>query len=347
MEALTYAGATRQFACFARESGISVESMLDAELKTVLAASAVADRLPAHAIVDMLDLCSIATGRADLGAAVAAWARISGGFGPLSLAWQYSPTFGETVRINERFIHIENRAVAIHVVEEHDQCALQHTLRVPTRFGGSQFIEASLALDLRMARMVLGDEHWSPVRLELSHPAPSDTRTQRALFRCPIEFGADRNALVFRRGDLVRPAPQANAQMFAFFERHFEQSSASQAESAALTRRVSDLIAAKLSSGMASLEHIASAMAMSPRTLQRKLADQEASFAGLLADVRKSTTEEYFRARPTANLTELAYKLGYSDNSAASRYLRTYLHTGARAIRMRNDGAVKATGYMN
>jgi AraC-like DNA-binding protein len=331
MEAMVNAGAVRQLVRFAREIGICLESVIDKELQAIAVASASVERVPAHAIVDMLQLCSIYTDRPDLGASVAAWAKVRGGFGPLSLSWEYSPTLAETIRVNQRFIHVENRAVAFHVTEEGDEVALQHLLMVPARYGGSQFIEASLTLDLRVARMVLGNDSWSPARIELTHPAPPSTRFQRTLFRCPIEFGANRNAIVIKRSDMMRPAPNGDAQMFAYLERHLQ--SVDDAGSADLPRRVKQLISANLANGHATLEKVARCLAKSPRTLQRQLAEHNLTFATLLAEVRRRTTEEFFRSEQRPSLTRLADRLGYSDNSAASRYLRTNFHTGAKALR--------------
>jgi AraC-like DNA-binding protein len=333
MKAFGNAGCIRQFARFTREQGIPFDSMLDDELRAVLVASETTDHVPAHAIVDMLQICSIYTNRSDLGASVAAWANVSGGFGPLSLVWEYSPNLAEAIRVNRRYIHLENAAVSFEVSEERDGLALQHLLMVPARFGGSQFIEASLTLDLRIIRMILGDSNWSPVRLELAHPAPSSARTQHALFRCPIEFGADRNAILVRRSDLERPAQNGNAQMFTYLEDHIWRTNAAIPDD--LPRQVYGLITAKLVSGQATLEHIAHDLAMSPRALQRHLALHNLAFTTILMEVRKRVAEEYFRCEKRPNLTQLAHRLGFSDDSSTSRYLRKYLGTGARSLQRR------------
>src|SRR3546814_14371579 len=57
------AGALRQFISFARMSGLDLDAILDDELRAIAASAAHAARVPAHAIVDMLQICAAVAGR--------------------------------------------------------------------------------------------------------------------------------------------------------------------------------------------------------------------------------------------------------------------------------------------
>lgn len=344
MEALSNAAAVRQFVRYARATGIALESILDEDYMGVVRDSATADKVPAHALVDMLQICALLTRRPHLGASAAAFANVRGGYGLLSLLWEYAPTLAEAMRVNQRFIHLENPAVAFHIEEDADEVTLHHLLMVPTRYGGSQFIEASLTLDLRVAQIVLG-ESWVPARVEFAHPAPQDTRYLRTLFRCPLEFGADRNAIVIRHDDMTRPAVDGNAHMFAYLERHIEK--ASRAEPLDLAQQIEFVIAAKLGDGHATLDCVAHELSIGPRTLQRRLSVYGLTFADILDAVRKRTAEEYFRLERQPNLLQLAFKLGYSDASGASRFLRARLQTGAKALRAQGMDCAPQEGQLS
>lgn len=324
--------AVRHFVEFARASSIVLDDLLDEDLMAVVRASDIAERVPAHALVDMLQVCATTLKRSNLGAAAAAWGPVRGGYGPLSLLWEYAPTLADALRANQRFIHLENTAIAFQIEEadEGQAFAVQHVLMMPSRYGASQFLEATLTLDVRVARMLLGDD-WSPVRIELSHSAPSEARYLRTLFRCPIEFGADRNAIVIRRADMGRVTVNGNAHMFAYLERHLLKEDSVFPDR--FERQIEQGIAAHLSGGRASLERIASDLAMGPRTMQRRLAQSGLTFADVLERVRRRTADEYFRLDARPNLTELAYRLGYNSASSASRYLRTHLDTRTKAGR--------------
>lgn len=330
MEAMANAGALRQFERYARENGIALEPLLDDELKAILAASATVDRVPAHALIDMMQICSVITGRADLGAAAATWANFRGAYGPLSLLWDHAPTFKEAIRVNERFVHTSNAAIALHIEDEGEELVLQHLLMIPLRYGGSQFIEASITLDLRIARLVLG-ESWSPVRIEFDHPAPINTRYHRTIFRCPLEFGADRNAMIILRSDFTRPSSNGNPHMFAYLEKHLE--SLDRDLPVDLQYEVEQMVTANIADGRATLDHVAHALALSERTLQRHLSAYGTNFATILDKVRERIVVEYFRTERRPNIIQLAHRLGYSDATSASRYLKKHFNAGARALR--------------
>jgi AraC-like DNA-binding protein len=59
-------------------------------------------------------------------------------------------------------------------------------------------------------------------------------------------------------------------------------------------------------------------MALSPRTLQRRLQAEGSSFADVLDHTRKAIADAYVRD-PQVALTEVAYLLGFSEPSAFSR----------------------------
>ncbi|KEQ53535.1 AraC family transcriptional regulator ligand-binding domain-containing protein [Sphingobium chlorophenolicum] len=320
------AGALRQFISFARTTGLNLDAILDAELRAIAAAAPHAERVPAHAIVDMLQICSAVARRPDLGVSFAQWGNIRG-YGPLSLLWDHCPTMADAIRVNARYGDLESRALASSLEEEAGEVAIRHVLLVPARYGGSQFIESILLLSTRLGRQILG-ESWCPLRVEFQHSAPSDYRIHRRLFRCPLEFGAERSAVVVSREDIHRPTPHGNAHLLAFLEQHLETVRRSMPVD--FVGQVDQLIAANLASGEATMTHIAMLLRVSRRTLQRGLEQNGTNFSERLEAARRRVVEDYFRTERRPNLTLLAYRLGYSDASAASRFLRQHMNAGVR-----------------
>jgi AraC-like DNA-binding protein len=331
MTALADAGAMRQFVRFARATGLPLNSILDDELAAIAAASETADRIPAHGIIDMLQVCAVVSGRGDLGVALAAWGNMRG-YGPISQMYDHCPTLAEAFRINQHYVHRESAALRSVVEDDGDEIAIRHIVCIPARYGASQFIEATLTLELRVGRILLGED-WSPLRLELEHPAPADTSYQRMVLRCPIEYGADRSAMVIARADLLRPSRTGNPHMLSYLERHIWN--AELARPIDLVSQAEQVIAARLAGGRVNLAAVAQALAVSPRTLQRKLTARGLTFALVVDTVRRRAATEYFNNEVRPNLTQLAHRLGFGDASAASRYLRTQMDTGVRALRRR------------
>src|SRR3546814_11752588 len=103
-----------------------------------------------------------------------------------------------------------------------------------------------------LGRLILG-ENWSPLRAEFQHSAPGDYRIHRQLFRCPLEYGAERSAVVVSRDDIRRPPPHGNAPLLAFLEPHLK--TVRRALPVDFVGQVEQMMAAKLALGEATTPH--------------------------------------------------------------------------------------------
>ena len=82
---------------------------------------------------------------------------------------------------------------------------------------------------------------------------------------------------------------------------------------------------------------VAEALGMSPRTLRRKLGDEQTRFTDVLHEVRMRAACDYLRTT-TEPVGHIATQLGFSDESAFGRaFRRTYAVT-PRAYRARPGG---------
>lgn len=270
MQTMADAGAVRQFMRFAQAIGLDLQNLLDPELSTITASAAHAERIPAHAIIDLLQVCAAMSARPDLGIAFAAWGNLRG-YGPLSLLWDHCPTFSEAIRVSQRYLHLESGALATRCDEFGEEVHIRHVLLIEARYGGSQFLEASFALSMLVGRLILGQD-WSPERIQFQHAAPKSLRQHHMLFRCPMEFESDCNALVVRKSDLIRETGVGNAHMLSYLERHLGASVSEWPED--LVHQVEQIISINISSGGATLEQTAAVLGMNIRTLQRRLASQ-------------------------------------------------------------------------
>lgn len=328
---IAHASAMRQVLQFAAANGLDLMALCPPDLGNWLGEVGDADWIPATVAVDVMQAAALGSGRGDLGVAFAMWSNLRG-FGPVSLLWDHCSTVDEATRITRRYLHLETSALRTHTELDGDEAAIRHFVMVPTRWGGSQFLEATLTLELRIIRMILGED-WRPLRLELEHRAPDNYRYHQTVFRCPIEFGAERCAVVFPRPDLDRPSVRGNTNVLRFIEQQLLQTDAHWPDD--FLSQVRQLVAASLVRRSANLDHVAGQIGLSRQSVQRRLAEHGVKFSDLLDEVRMRVAEEYFRTAPCPNLTVLAHRLGYSEASAASRFLRERMGTGARSLRRR------------
>ena len=333
------AGAMRQFARYAKSSGLSLNAALDDQLRAIVGSSETEDRIPSHAIVDVLELCSIVARRPTLGAELALWSDMHG-YGVLSLLWDHFPTVAEALRINTRYLHLESEAVGMRIEQSDDEVVVRNLLMIPARYGGTQFLQGTLMLLVRVIRPIMG-EGWAPVRLELEQRAPSDARYLKEHFRCPIEFGAERSAIIIRREDLYRPSPRGNAHVLSYLERQL--TSLEQTREASIVNQVSLAIESGLSSGRSGLEHVAASIGLTPRTLQRRLEAENLEYSALLNRVRRRVAEQYMVTEHMPPLAQLAFRLGYSEASTASRFLRQQFGASLRELALRASPKTPST----
>jgi AraC-like DNA-binding protein len=95
---------------------------------------------------------------------------------------------------------------------------------------------------------------------------------------------------------------------------------------APLMQQLQPLLLKRLPRGQVSLTGIADDLNMSPRTLQRRLGEHGLSYQSLLDAVREQLACRYLQQN---NLTylELAYLLGFSEQSAFNRAFRKWTGT--------------------
>jgi AraC-like DNA-binding protein len=187
-----------------------------------------------------------------------------------------------------------------------------------------------------------------PVReVGLPYPAP-DAATREALrqlFDATIVYEAPAAYGRFDAALLDRPVPNADASMFEVLQRHAEALLAARLRATAEPRIVAEVrreIAAQLASERARLDDVATALGLTARTLQRKLADAGTSFQAVHDAARQALAEELLRDL-RLNLTEVAYMLGYREQSSFNRACRDWFgSTPARTRERLRQAATKS-----
>jgi AraC-like DNA-binding protein len=172
------------------------------------------------------------------------------------------------------------------------------------------------------------------VRLvELRQPPPSNPAPYTELFRAPVHFGAAFDRLYFSGEEWSAPTRSADAALAQLLEDHARILAERRHPAAAAIRsEVQNAIAAALPEG-GSAADVARALHLSVRTLQRKLVAGGTSFREVADEVRCQLAEEYL-ADPKVSVAEVAFLLGFSDQTSFNRAFRRW--TGESPGRWRN-----------
>ena len=210
--------------------------------------------------------------------------------------------------------------------------------------GASRHLVDSVFAGIRVSGDWLAGMPLPPAKLAFSHDGGGDLLRHaahrdeyvRVLGSLPA-FGAGANTATFDAQLLDWPVPNADVSLYPVLCQHAEQLLAQrEAETdtgGAIDAQVHAAIVAGLRQGSARLATVAAALAMTPRTLQRKLADAGTSFQALLDQARYGLARDYLR-EPHLSLVDIAFLLGYQEQSAFNHAFRTWAGTNPGAWRL-------------
>ena len=185
------------------------------------------------------------------------------------------------------------------------------------------------------------DRHFVPLRVELARPDPGRLQAYVDRFSAPVTFDTGQNVMYLDPSLLDKPLPGRNAELARASERIVERYLQS-LDPARVAGEVQQLLLRLLPSGKATQEEVAKRTYRSVSTLQRQLQGEGTSFRELREKTRRRLAERYLRD-PGHSLGEIAFLLGFSDQSNFSRAFRRWTGMSPREFRKQQTGAGEFT----
>ncbi len=191
-----------------------------------------------------------------------------------------------------------------------------------TRLGLRMTNELAVAAATALSREVCVQD-FAPVSVLFSHEQPEDLSAEKAHFRCPVHYGADRDGLEIS-DELLRAGNRlGDARISEFFDSHLEQQLAQYSGDARLEERVRVQITQALSEGAPKISDVSERLGMSSRTLQRRLAAKGHVYQDLVDSARRDLAEKLLRSSDFA-LAEIAFLTGYAEQSTFTRAFKRW-----------------------
>lgn len=185
-----------------------------------------------------------------------------------------------------------------------------------------QIAEETLAGWVTFGRWVTGLDE-PPLEVHFQHPALADTREHQRLFRCPVKFAQPQNALIFPKRLLTLPLGQADAQVRLMLDAYADRRLSEIEQGHSVLDRARALLARQLPEQGLELEQLAAQLALSPRTLQRRLREAGLSFSQLVDETRQQLVLHYLRD-PALELADIAFLVGFSEAGSLARAFRRW-----------------------
>ena len=186
---------------------------------------------------------------------------------------------------------------------------------------------------------VFSGKQWAPREVTFVHEAPADVAPYERFFASRVRFSSARTAIYFDPDILRAPLVRADPAMVAFFTDFAEKLLVSlhAASASSVLLRVRELLAKQMHDDPPSMDHIASQLGVSTRTLRRQLQAEKTTFKKLLDETRLAMARRYLEIGDKSS-DQIAFLLGFSDVTAFHRAFRRWTGMTPQAYRRTASG---------
>jgi AraC-like DNA-binding protein len=215
----------------------------------------------------------------------------------------------------------------IKILQNEDSYVLTETYPDPTAIPSRESIDFGVSAVLKLCATSAG-RMIHPLRVKLMCTDTSQADAYRTIFGAPVQLHARNTAIHFLREDLESPLSGSIPEVAKATDRISEHYIDALDTSKAATR-VRQLLIDFLPSGNAHQNRIADSMHRSASSLQRQLHTEGTSYREILEDTRRSLAQEYLQHGKHSH-AQIAYLLGFSDQSNFSRAFKRWTGVGPR-----------------
>jgi len=231
-----------------------------------------------------------------------------------------------------RYSTIVNEGV-IQTCTHGSELAMSFRYRGVSRHLDRHQIECWTAGLVRICRELTG-LRLVPSRVRLIHHRRADEGAElMSFFGNSIEFGAPVDDVAFPRRFAEARIRSADPYLNKLLMSHCEQALSHRKRAGTFRARVENAIAPLLPHGKASVEAVARQLAVSPRTLARRLSEEGTSFSDVLEGLRNDLAARYL-ADEDFGIAQIAWLLGYEETSAFSRAFKRWTGKTPRDMRV-------------
>jgi AraC-like DNA-binding protein len=285
-------------------------------------------RVPIAPMLELLRGAVHLTGDEDLGLK-AAREIVQGEYGAIEFMVNSAGNMRESIELLGRYLPLVNDALSFELRVEGERAIVQLDSSVVLPRAAADFQSAAFYVaTLQRGHAIDPDyEAW------FKHPAPQDTSEyQRTFAPGKLRFGAPFNGFVFSESLLQQPTAAPDPKLHEVLRKYADVLISELPKSESVSDRVRAQIRDKLANRGSSVTRVARALAMSRRTLARKLEQEGTTFSQLLEETRHQLALRYVKSR-ALEITEIAFLLGFSQTGPFHRAFKRWTGQTPREYR--------------
>lgn len=283
--------------------------------------------------VDLLRRCAIDWDVPDIGIRMAGYQALDF-LGPVALVTRMERTVRDALHAIIANLPIYSNATSL-ALEETDGTATMILNRHADAPDGRENAELIMAQGKLMLDTVAG----APVPLieaSFIHDKGGSARAIDMFFACPIRYDATRYAVSFDAELLGRPIQKSDLAYHALIRRYLAEAHSEVANGTVDIARAE--IARRMEFGTCTLENVAHAMRMAPRSLQRQLRKEGTSFRDLVDGWRRERALAMV-SNTRLPLSEISDVLGYAEQSVFTQAFRRWYGESPQKFRAGSGAA--------
>jgi len=201
-------------------------------------------------------------------------------------------------------------------------------------------VDIAFAGALRFINLLTG-QNLIPKKVLYRYTRLKDLSEHERIFKCRPLFNQDGNCLVFHLADLQFPVIGYNQELNLVFKKLLNEELQKYQTGESFTEKLRQVILKNYQSAFPQLEELSFYMNITPRTLQRKLQDENSSFR-LLSDSIKQELALNLLLNESLSIAGIAYKLGYSEPGSFRKAFKAW--TGKNPLEYKKDNFSTGTG---
>lgn len=185
-----------------------------------------------------------------------------------------------------------------------------------------QAFELAISGQVAFGRWITGFQ-GAPERICFRHACRGNRAVYEDVFGCAVEFNAERNAVLFPREYLQLPLRYADPALAKIMIDTGQRLLNHYREETNIANEARALICELLPLGEQQLESVAQRLNMTAHQLSRRLQQTGYKYPDLVDEVRQDLAQHYLAGDELA-LTDIAFLLGFSEQSAFTRAFKRW-----------------------
>lgn len=261
-------------------------------------------------------------------------------FGPVAVIARNAQTILGGLEAIGRYLYVHSPALKLTISPTDPAADVRFTYAVvePDFEYTVQGYELSMAIAVRIIRLLGGPDAQASA-VCFTHPRQGPESAYQQALNCPVQFGQSWCGFEITRSLADRRIESADPETRRIAAKYLDSNYLPRG--ASTSERVTELVRRLLPTGQCSVDTVAGQLAMHPRSLQRRLADEGVRCQDLI-DVQRRALAARYLAEPELPFSQVAGLLGYAEQSVLNRSCRRWFGMTPRQYRADPNAQIRS-----